>query len=576
MIDKVIWELPQAKQAFAIACLYACVSAACIIICAVSLGSALYNLWCTQPLQDQFPLFALFALGFLAQSLLRSAEDRYFFKFAQKSCSVLRQQLLGKIFSEGYQLVAEKRSATLTTLALTDLDVINTYARNMPSRIANMALITSLVVIALWCLDWVSGLIALLTIPTIILFMALLGSMSQKAATSQRGVYEQLSNSFSDALQGIATLKQLGISKSWESTITSSSERFRIATMKVLRVATLSGSTLDMISTLALAAIAVMLGFRLVDGSIGLQTALIILILVPDCYKPIRAFASDFHSSLDGKNALIALLDIIKSEHATPQSNTVPQANLSSHTKAPSASTQSPSAPLSVTFEDVSFSYGSDAPLVLSHINQTFTSPNIIGIVGPSGVGKSTLTALIAGFLQPTSGTLYISKNGVRLSREQWRNEVIYLPQKPFIFHGTLRENVAFYTPTASDEAILAALDKVGLGQLLATLELGLDTIIGEAGRQLSGGEAHRVALCRALLDSSRQILIFDEPTAHLDIETEIALKEPMEELMRGKLVFFGTHRLHWLNSFDEVVQIANTSLIRSSDFLTQEGECTL
>lgn len=580
MFDRVIWKLPGTKQAFAYACLLASLQAVLIIVCAISFGTTLYHLWCAQALGEQGFLLALFSCSFLALSVLRSLQDRYFFRFADTTCNALRTALLTTVFSEGYRLIATFGSAALTTLALDDLDAIHTYTRNLIPRMANALVITLASVITLFILDWVSGVITLLMLPVLGVFMSLLGSMSQTAATSQRGEYEQLSNSFSDALRGLDTLKRLGISKAWEKTVTSASERFRCATMKVLRVATLSGAVLDLISTLALAAVAVMLGFRLVDGSIGLNTAFIVLILVPDCFKPIRAFASDFHSSLDGKNALIAifsLLTLSSPEAETPfqdinDTHTPSSAHITSSQAGdniPAILSQSPLQPTetvsdafpTITLHDVSFQYDQNMPPVLSQVRETFSKPAIVGIIGPSGAGKSTLTALLAGFLQPSAGSISVTKGGSTLSLEQWHKEVLYLPQNPRIFHATLRDNLCFYAPAVSDDALYTALNCVGLSEFLTTLPDGLNTILGEAGRQVSGGEAHRIALCRALLDTSRHILIFDEPTAHLDIETELALKEPMQKLMNGRLVFFGTHRLHWLDTFDSVLRIEHGRL---------------
>ena len=131
---------------------------------------------------------------------------------------------------------------------------------------------------------------------------------------------------------------------------------------------------------------------------------------------------------------------------------------------------------------------------------------------------------------------------------------MIYIPQDPYLFHATLRENIAFYRPGAADEEVERAVRAMGLEGLVAELPEGLGTLVGEGGRALSGGERQRVALARALLDRSRRVLVFDEPTAHLDIETELELKERMLPLMEGRLVFFATHRLHWTHDMDAVI----------------------
>ena len=179
--------------------------------------------------------------------------------------------------------------------------------------------------------------------------------------------------------------------------------------------------------------------------------------------------------------------------------------------------------------------------------------------MGPSGSGKSTLAQILAGVASPTSGSVRIDgREAETLAQPGWRSQVAYLPQTPHIFSGTLRSNVTFYQPDATEREIEEALNTVGLAELVASLPEGLDTAVGEGGRALSGGQAQRVALARAALHRTCRILVFDEPTAHLDIETEWELKQRMLPLMQGKLVFFATHRLHWLAEMDEVLLLEN------------------
>lgn len=179
-----------------------------------------------------------------------------------------------------------------------------------------------------------------------------------------------------------------------------------------------------------------------------------------------------------------------------------------------------------------------------------------IGIVGLSGSGKSTLLRLLAGFAEPACGSIEVDGGHADLRASGWLSQATYIPQDPYIFHATLRENMAFYRPDASEEDVRKAVDALGLGSLVDSLPDGLDTLIGEGGRAVSGGQAQRIALARALLDPSRRVLLFDEPTAHLDIETEMELKGRMLPLMEGRLVFFATHRLHWVDDMDMVVVV--------------------
>ena len=230
---------------------------------------------------------------------------------------------------------------------------------------------------------------------------------------------------------------------------------------------------------------------------------------------------------------------------------------------------------------DVAFDYADHRALEgVSFAARGFSK---IAIVGMSGSGKSTLANLLGGFAEPSEGGFLASWEGEEprafdLASDAWRRQVVYIPQDPYIFHATLRENIAFYQPSADEEAIARAVEAMGLQELVAGLPQGLDTPIGEGARDLSGGQAQRIALARAFLDPSRRVLIFDEPTAHLDIETELELKERMLPLMEGRLVLFATHRLHWIHDMDAVMVMEEGRLVEfgaPEELLTRGGALT-
>ncbi|WP_080797473.1 thiol reductant ABC exporter subunit CydD [Arabiibacter massiliensis] len=544
MIDRALFALEGIRGALAALLALATARAALVVAQAWALASAIVHLWEGAPLLDQAPLIALFLACFVGGQGVRYAQDSFLDRYAYARIDDLRGKLLRAVFTEGSRIVQAEGSGSVSALVLEGIDQVETYLRLILPKIVCVVVVPLVVLLCTFPVDWVSGLIMLVMYPVIVFYMGLIGATAKAAASRQHDEYRRLSNHFFDSMRGIDTLKLLGQGRRHGERIFEVSERFREATVKTLRLATLSGSVLDLISTLSLAAVAIMLGFRLVDGSIAFFPALFVLVLVPEYFKPIREFASDYHASLDGKNALASIQAIVASAPAGDAS----EGEDSGGAGIPAWDEESV-----LELADVGFSYpGREA---LSGVSFAARGFERIGVIGASGSGKSTLVNLLGGFSAPSAGGVRAAGREVADLRDpSWQRQVLYIPQDPYLFHATLRENIAFYRPGASEEDVERAVGVVGLDALVAELPDGLDTVVGEGARALSGGQAQRIALARALLDRSRRILLFDEPTAHLDIETELELKERMLPLMEGRLVFFATHRLHWVHDMDAVL----------------------
>lgn len=540
MIDRALFALEGIRGALAALVALATARALLAVGQAWALASAVVHLWEGAPLADQGLLVVLFFACFVGGQGVRYVQDAYLDRYAYARIDDLRRKLLQAVFGQGERVVQETGTGSVTALVLEGVDQVETYLRLILPKIVCVVVVPFVVLACVFPVDWVSGLIMLVMYPVIVFYMGLIGATAKAAASLQHEEYQRLSNHFIDSMRGIDTLKLLGRGKSHGARIFEVSERFREATVKTLRIATLSGSVLDLISTLSLAAVAIMLGFRLVDGSIAFFPALFVLVLVPEYFKPIREFASDYHASLDGKNALASIQAIIASA-----------AVAEGERAAGDVPAWSEEAVLEL--DGVGFSYPEHEALA----GVTFAARGFarIGVIGASGSGKSTLVNLLGGFSAPSAGTVRAAGRTLADLRDpSWQRQVLYIPQDPYLFHATLRENIAFYRPDAGDEDVERAVRVVGLEDLVAELPEGLETLVGEGARALSGGQAQRIALARALLDRSRRILLFDEPTAHLDIETELELKERMLPLMEGRLVFFATHRLHWVHDMDAVL----------------------
>lgn len=596
MLDKELFRLPGIKLLLGVMVALSFLEAVCIIGEAWGLSHALVALWQGAAFEQTFSYLAVFGISFLAVRVVLNVREAYVGKYAYEQARAERSTLFESIFRTGAPAVQAFGTGTTATMALEGVDAFQKYLETVLPNVVKMVVLPLVFAIVIFCADWVSGIIVVLLLPAMIMLMVLIGKTTAEKSQSQHATFKVMSNHFIDSVRGVATLNTFKISKDYARRIFTVSEQFRKATMETLKTATLSGATLDMFATLALAAVAIMLGMRLIDGSLALLPALFVLILVPEYFRPIREFAADFHANLEGKNSLHTISAMREATRYVPPAVEVPTWNETS----------------TLFLHEVEKVY--DGVSALRPFSGELQGYARVGVIGASGSGKSTLLRLLAGLEDPTisprdgsttsaqdaaqgataaqgvaqgvaqgatapSTAPFAIRNGgdnTRADRKSdtipdremesialdslrqasWQDQIAYIPQDPYIFHATVRDNLAFYNPEASDAQIMDALHTLGLTQLLDELPQGLDTLLGEGGRELSGGQAQRIALARVFLDSKRKILLFDEPTAHLDVETEYELKAPMLALMQGKLVVFATHRLHWLDAFDVVYEL--------------------
>lgn len=514
----------------------------------MALASVLSKLWAGESLD--WLLLLTFAACFIARQLINTLRDSMLEKYSGQVAEELRQKLLDKVFRDGQALVQKQGTGSLITMSLDGVDEVRQYIKLIYSKVLTMMIVPVLIFVGMLFLSWTSAVILLVMYPLIVLFMIILGHAAQDRAIKQFGNFQVLSNNFIDSLRGIDTLKYLGLSKRYSKSIFNLSEGFRKKTMAVLKVAMLSTFALDFFTTLSIAIIAVFLGFDLMNGKIALFPALGILILAPDYFLPIRDFAGDFHATLNGKNAFKRINELIN----LPEEKTN------------DLSLKTWSAQDQLKIKNLKFTYqkGTEIGPVSLQV-QGFKK---IGIIGMSGSGKTSLINLLSGFLTPDQVQIELQgQKTTTMNIPAWQRQMTYIPQEPYVFTKSLRENIAFYNPQASDDEIKQAIHIMGLDALLNDLPNGLDTVIGRGKRVLSGGQSQRIALARAFLDPKRKIMIFDEPTAHLDIETEIDLKKRMMPLMQNKLVFFATHRLHWLKEMDYILVMDHGQLVEQGSY---------
>lgn len=553
-MDKNLLGYKGVKPVFLIIGFLTLVQSLSILLLATWLAEVISALFAGEPLKEQWGTALLFLLAFLVRHACAMLMSRVSYRFAEATGSTMRREMMDKLFQLGPRMVGGRGTGDLVTLVLEGVTKFRTYLESIIPRMVGMSITPILVLIYVYTLDTSSGVILTITMPIIIVFMILIGMTARKQMDRQLKSYRTLSNHFVDSLRGLETLKFLGRSRSHSESIATVSDRYRSATMRTLRVAFLSSFALDFFTMLSVASVAVSLGLRLVNEQMTLVTGLTILILAPEYFLPVRLVGSDFHATLDGKEAAEAMKSIIDQDEVKAEVLDESGEPLAETLVKSSESIFSWNENSVLTLNNLGVKYEEAGLSSLDAVNLRFKGASKVGIIGESGAGKSTLVDILGGFLHPTSGNITV--NGTRVSAltdEAWRKQTSYIPQRPYIFSGTLADNIRFYYPEASMEAVAAAVKATGLSELVATLPSGLQEMIGGGGRSLSGGQEQRVALARALL-SSRPIMLLDEPTAHLDIETEYELKETMLPLFEGKLVFLATHRLHWMLDMDVIV----------------------
>lgn len=549
MFDRKLFGLPGAHRAFAVCCLLAFVGCALAVGEAACLAIAVSDAWAGTLQPRTAGLVVGFGLCLAARYLVSHVRALYMGRFSADAVGALRHDALEALADSGMARVHAQGSGSTVALLAEGARKVGDYLTLELPKTADLAAAVVVYLAALFALDPLSGAIALVMLPCIVFYMKLLGGYAHEKAQAQFASYRNLSNHFADSLAGVSTLMACGAERTRQRAVYERSEQLREATVSTLKIATISSLVLDLFRVFALAAIAVMLGFRLMDGVIDLAPALMLLVLVPELFGTIRRWAADFHASLDGAENLAALLALgqaveVAEDPGYPDAVGAPSLELAG----------------------VAFRYDDGDGDALGGIDLHVEAGERIGVVGGSGAGKSTFAALLAGSISPSEGTVRVEGvEGGTLACASWRGRVAYLPQKPHIFTATLAENVAFYNPHASREQIERALEQAGLGDFVSGLEDGIDTLVGQGARQLSGGQAQRVALARVFADPARTVLIFDEPTAHLDFETEFALKDSFRALMEGKTVFFATHRLHWMADMDCI-------LVMDGGCVVQEG----
>jgi len=486
------------------------------------------------------PALAGVVLAVAARAALLWAQGVVAARAAATVKAALRADLLAAVGTRGPAWLTGQRTGEIATLTGRGLDALDAYFTGYLPQLTLAVTVPVAILARLVFADWGAAVTVAVTLPLIPLFGALLGWQARAATDRQWRRLTMLGGHFLDMLAGLPTLRAFGRARAQAEVVRRMADEHRVATMRTLRIVFLSSLVLELIATVSVALVAVPVGLRLLAGGLTLETALLVLLLAPEAYLPLRAAGSKFHASMEGLTALddsLRVLDAPAGAGGARTAGRVPDPGRAE-----------------IVLDRVDVAY--DRTMALREASLTVRPGERIAVIGPSGAGKSTLLGLLLGFVTPTTGRVLV--DGVDLSTvdlEAWRRRVAWVPQRAHLFAATLAENVRLGVPDAPADDVAAAVRAAALDEVVAALPDGLDTRLGERGHGLSSGQRQRVALARAFLRDA-PLLLLDEPTARLDGGSEAVVLAATRRLVAGRTALLVAHRPALLAEVDRVVRL--------------------
>ncbi|MCP2341071.1 thiol reductant ABC exporter subunit CydD [Actinomadura rupiterrae] len=468
---------------------------------------------------------------------------------SHRAAARLKETLRGEVLAHTQRLgpgrLASRRTGEVVTALGRGADALDPYLTGYLPTLFAAALLPLCVLLRIAFADAASGLTVALTLPLVPLFGVLIGLHTRAAARRQWGLLARLGGHFLDVLTGLPTLRVFGRARAQAEFVAEAADAHRAVTVRVLRTAFLSALVLELVASFSVALVAVPIGIRLLDGSMDLRTGMLVLLLAPEAYLPLRAAGSRFHEAVEGiavARRLFTLLD--EPEPAPVEAPVVPL----------------PSGAPALRLSDVVVRYPGRAVSALAGLDLSVEPGERVALIGPSGAGKSTILAVLLGLVAPSGGTVRIGDTDLAaLDLAHWRGRLAWLPQRPHLFDGSVADNIRLGLPDATDEQVRDAASQAGADAFVTALPDGYDARLGDRGADLSGGQRQRLALARVFLRCATTdvgLLLLDEPGAHLDHDTETTMLDALRALMPGRTVLVVTHRPSTLAHVDRTVRI--------------------
>ncbi len=547
--------------------------------------------------------------------------------------SALRARLMSHILALGPTYIRGERTGELVNTTTEGIEALDAYFSQYLPQVALAAIVPLSFLAVVFPRDPLSGVVLLFTAPLIPLFMVLIGNVADVLTRRQWNALSRMSAHFLDVLQGLTTLKLFGRSREQIAIIRQITDQHRDATLRVLRVAFLSALVLEMVGTISTAIVAVTIGLRLLYGKMLFQDAFFVLILAPEFYLPLRLLGTRFHAGIAGVAAAGRIFQVLETSVRDGETrgrgdaetrgggDTGTQGHGEGETRggedtgtrergetrlqgiSPSPRppiSPSPSLPIRVVFENVSYTYPTRDTPALDGISFEIGPGEVVALVGPTGAGKSTVAQLLLGFIRPTTGKITVEiaaepgayqASGhspapqLPLSNLQSPTSNLqsptsslhpaWMPQSPYLFYATVAENIRLGRPDATLEEVVRAAEAADADAFIRALPQGYDTVIGERGERLSGGQAQRIALARALLMNA-PLVVLDEPTANLDLETEAAVQAGIERLLAGRSTLIIAHRLNTVRAADRIIVLDAGKIVEQGthdQLMAQQGK---